>query len=204
MPLTASLRPYASDPRHRVRQVVGDLLVVAVLVLAGWIAVQVHDAVEALAAPGDQLAAAGAGLGENLIEAGDVAGDLPLVGDQLASAIAQAGEAAAVVEDAGRRQADAARSAADWIGWAVFLLPSLALLAAWLPRRLSYALLAARTRQLADSSEGADLIALRALTHQPLQRLQSVSRAPAQEWRRGDAGTIALLARLELDDLGLR
>lgn len=204
MPLTASLRPYASDPRHRVRQVVGDLLVVAVLVLAGWIAVQVHDAVEALAAPGDQLAAAGAGLGENLIEAGDVAGDLPLVGDQLASAIAQAGEAAAVVEDAGRRQADAARSAADWIGWAVFLLPSLALLAAWLPRRLSYALLAARTRRLADSSEGADLIALRALTHQPLQRLQSVSRAPAQEWRRGDAGTIALLARLELDDLGLR
>lgn len=204
MPFTASSSPYADNPGRRARQVVGDLLVVAVLVLAGWIAVQVHDAVEALAAPGDQLAAAGAGLRDNLIEAGDVAGDLPLVGEQLQAAIAQAGEAAASVEDSGRRQADAARSAADWIGWAVFLLPSLALLAAWLPRRLAYALIAGRTRRLAASVEGADLLALRALTRQPLRRLQSVSRAPAQEWRRGDAGTIALLARLELDDLGLR
>lgn len=204
MAFTASLSPYASDPRRRIRQVLGDLLVVAVLVLAGWIAVQVHDAVEALAAPGDQLAEAGAGLRDNLSEAGDAAGGLPVVGDELQAAIGQAGEAAAVVEDSGRRQAAAARRAADWIGWAVFLLPVLALLAAWLPRRLSYALLAARTRRLADSAEGADLIALRALTHQPLQRLQSVSRAPAEEWRRGDAGTIALLARLELDDLGLR
>jgi hypothetical protein len=76
--------------------------------------------------------------------------------------------------------------------------------ALWLPRRVGYALLAGRTKQVAGSVEGADLLALRALSRQPLQRLQSVSRSPAEDWRRGDAGTIAMLARLELDDLGLR
>lgn len=204
MPLNVPLHPYASDPARRARQVVADVLVLAVLVLLGWIAVQVHDAVEGLAAPGDQLAAAGTGLSENLVEAGDVSGGVPFVGDQLQAAIAKAGEAAAAVEDAGRRQAEAARTAADWIGWAVFCIPGLGLLAAWLPRRLAYALLAGRTKRLAASVEGADLLALRALNRQPLRRLQAVSRSPAEEWRRGDAGTIALLARLELQDLGLR
>lgn len=198
------LRPYASNPARRLRQVVADVLVLVLLALLAWVAVQVHDAIEELDRPGEELISAGQGLQDNLGQASDAAEEVPVVGDELAAPIEEAGDAAATVEEAGRSQVSAAHSAANWVGWAVFLLPALALVALWLPRRLSYALLAGSTKQLASSVEGADLLALRALSRQPLHRLQSVSRSPAEEWRRGDAGTIAMLARLELDDLGLR
>ena len=202
--MSLSLRPYASNPARRVQQVGADVLVLALLALLAWVGVQVHDAIDELSQPGEELVAAGQGLRDNLGAASDAAGGVPVVGDELQAPIEDASAAAGAVEDAGRRQVEVAHGAANWVGWAVFLLPASALLAVWLPRRLSYALLAGRTKQLASSVEGADLLALRALNRQPLQRLQSVSRSPAEEWRRGDAGTIAMLARLELDDLGLR
>jgi hypothetical protein len=164
----------------------------------------VHDAIDRLDGPGEELMSAGQGLQDNLGKASDAAEEVPVVGDDLAAPIEEASDAAATVEEAGRRQVNAAHGAANWVGWAIFLLPSLVLVALWLPRRVGYALLAGRTKQVASSVEGADLLALRALSRQPLQRLQSVSRSPAEDWRRGDAGTIAMLARLELDDLGLR
>lgn len=198
------LRPYASNPARRLRQVVADVLVLVVLASLAWVALQVHDAIEELDRPGEELMSAGQGLQDNLGEASDAAQEVPVVGDDLAAPIEEAGDAAATVEEAGRRQVSAAHGAANWVGWAVFLLPALTLVALWLPRRLSYARLAGSTKQLASSVEGADLLALRALSRQPLHRLQSVSRSPAEEWRRGDAGTIAMLARLELDDVGLR
>lgn len=204
MSFLVPLRPYASNPARRIRQVTADVLVVVLLAVLAWLAVQVHDAVEGLAGPGEDLVAAGQGLRDNLGEASDVAGGVPVVGEELQAPIEQASEAALTVEEAGARQVEAARTAADWLGWAVFLLPGLALLAVWLPRRWMYASLAGRTQRVASSVEGADLLALRALTRQPLSRLESVSRSPAEDWRRGDAGTIAMLARLELDDLGLR
>jgi hypothetical protein len=198
-----SLRPYASHPARRLRQVVSDVLVVVVLGLLGYVALQVHDAIERLDGPGKELMSAGQGLQDNLGKASDAASEVPVVGDELATPIEEASDAAATVEEAGRRQVNAAHGAANWVGWAVFLLPGLGLLAYWLPRRLGYARLAGHTKQVASSVEGADLLALRALNRQPLHRLQAVSRSPAEEWRRGDAGTIAMLARLELDELGL-
>ncbi len=198
------LRPYASNPARRARQVVADALVLVLLGLLAWVAVEVHDSIERLDGPGEELMSAGQGLQDNLGEASDAAEEVPVVGDDLAAPIEEASDAAATVEEAGRRQVNAAHGAANWVGWAVFLIPSFALLALWLPRRLSYARLAGSTKRLASSVEGADLLALRALSRQPLHRLQSVSRSPAEEWRRGDAGTIAMLARLELDELGLR
>jgi hypothetical protein len=202
--MSLSLRPYANSPVRRVRQVVADLLVLVTLALLAWVAVQVHDALDDLSQPGEELIAAGQGMQDNLGEASEAAGGVPVVGDELQAPIEEASAAASVVEDAGRRQVEVAHSAANWVGWVVFLLPALAVVAVWLPRRLSYALLAGRTKQVASSVEGADLLALRALNRQPLHRLQSVSRSPAEEWRRGDPGSIAMLARLELDDLGLR
>jgi len=202
--MSQSLRPYASNPARRLRQMVGDVLVVVLLALFAWVAVQVHDAIDRLDGPGEELMSAGQGLQDNLGKASDAAEEVPVVGDDLAAPIEEASDAAATVEEAGRRQVNAAHGAANWVGWAIFLLPSLVLVALWLPRRVGYALLAGRTKQVAGSVEGADLLALRALSRQPLQRLQSVSRSPAEDWRRGDAGTIAMLARLELDDLGLR
>jgi hypothetical protein len=199
-----SLRPYASNPARRNRQVAADVLVLVLLALLAYVAVQVHDAIDGLSGPGEELMSAGKGLQDNLAAASEAAGGVAIVGDELQAPIEEASSAAGVVTDAGARQVEVAHSAANWVGWAVFLLPALAVLALYLPRRWGYAVQAGRTRQVASSVEGADLLALRALTRQPLQKLQSVSRSPAEEWRRGDAGTIAMLARLELDDLGLR
>ena len=199
-----SLRPYASNPARRNRQIAADVLMLVVLALLAYVAVQVHDAIDGLGGPGEDLMSAGQGLQDNLATASEAAGGVAVVGDELQAPIEEASAAAGVVTDAGARQVEVAQSAANWVGWAVFLLPALAVLALYVPRRWAYAVQAGRTRQVASSVEGADLLALRALTRQPLQKLQSVSRSPAEEWRRGDAGTIAMLARLELDDLGLR
>lgn len=199
-----SLRPYASNPARRNRQIAADVLMLVVLALLAYVAVQVHDAIDGLGGPGEDLMSAGQGLQDNLATASEAAGGVAVVGDELQAPIEEASAAAGVVTDAGARQVEVAQSAANWVGWAVFLLPALAVLALYVPRRWAYAVQAGRTRQVASSVEGADLLALRALTRQPLQKLRSVSRSPAEEWRRGDAGTIAMLARLELDDLGLR
>lgn len=199
-----SLRPYASNPARRNRQIAADVLMLVVLALLAYVAVQVHDAIGGLGGPGEDLMSAGQGLQDNLATASEAAGGVAVVGDELQAPIEEASAAAGVVTDAGARQVEVAQSAANWVGWAVFLLPALAVLALYVPRRWAYAVQAGRTRQVASSVEGADLLALRALTRQPLQKLRSVSRSPAEEWRRGDAGTIAMLARLELDDLGLR
>jgi len=72
----------------------------------------------------------------------------------------------------------------------------------WLYVRLSYARTAgsavvARARDL-------DLLALRALAHQPTRQLLRVSGDPAAAWRRDDTGVVRELAALELTTLGLR
>ncbi len=57
--------------------------------------------------------------------------------------------------------------------------------------------MAARARDL-------DLLALRALAHQPTRQLLRVTGDPAAAWRRDDTAVVRELAALELRALGLR
>lgn len=72
----------------------------------------------------------------------------------------------------------------------------------WLTLRVRW-VLAARSA-LAVRTIDTDLLALRALTRQPAQRLLSVCPDPATAWRNHQRAALDRFAALELEALGLR
>jgi hypothetical protein len=82
--------------------------------------------------------------------------------------------------------------------------PIVLLLAIWLPLRLGWVVEAsAATRLRRTGAAGSELLAVRALASQPLQRLARLDPAVVTGWRAGDPAATATLAALELRSLGL-
>ena len=83
-------------------------------------------------------------------------------------------------------------------------MPLALVLFGWLPRRLRWMRRAGVAGAVRDQPAGTDLLALRALATQPLNKLAKLGPDIAQSWRNGDASAVDALAALELKDLGLR
>ncbi len=199
-----SLSPvYADLSARRSRQVLGDVLALVWVWLWWTLARGVHDATLALTGPGRQLRESGTGLGEGLRSAGERVAGLPLVGDDVASPFQRAGEAADRVAAAGQTQVDAVQTLATWLGVTVFLVPVLLVLVPYLALRFVGVRRAQDVRSVRDAGTGLDLLALRALSTQPLGRLASTVTDPAGAWRRGDPDVVRRLAELELRSVGL-
>ncbi|MFJ4711715.1 hypothetical protein [Streptomyces sp. NPDC088785] len=179
---------YAHQPSRRARQIIGDGA--ALLWVAGWSAAAVlaHRFLGHATRP----APAGARLG--------LPG--PLHG------VARAGDriVSAAPDGAGPLRVLVLLAAV-----AVFVVPVGLLCALWLPRRIRWVRRAAAARDLADSEDGRELLALRAL----LRPLDEVGRTAdalpgttpgslAEGWREGDPATLDALAEAELIRLGLR
>lgn len=193
----------ASDPR-RLRQMMGDALLLAWILIWIEVGTAVHDATMLLARPGESIASAGNGLAEKMRDASSVVGETPLIGDGLQSPFDGAGDAADEIAGAGTAQVDAVEQLAMWLGWTVGLIPVLVILAVYLPLRWRFIRTATAGQRFIDSAEDLDLFALRALTRQPMHRLAKITSDPAGAWRRGDAEVVRSLAMLELKDVGLR
>ena len=146
-------------------------------------------------------------VGGSVVDAGDAIGalgDTPIIG----GAVGDAGES---VSGAGREaQAQAAESrdsvesAALGLGLAVWLVPTLPLLALYGPvrylRTRDARALRALVSEHGDSGELDRLLAARALAHLPYHRL----RALGSPWRDFEAGDYRGLAQLELERSGVR
>jgi len=195
---------YAASPVRRTVQLVGDVALVAWVVVWVWLARTVHDATAELAAPGRSIQESGAGMAEQLRGAGDAVADAPLIGDQLRAPLDGAGGAADQLSSAGTAQVEAVETLAFWLGLTVALVPVLLALAFYLPARIRFVRRASVGQRFLDSADDLDLFALRAMAHQPLHRLAAVSPDPARAWRAGDAEVVRRLAALELRDVGLR
>ncbi|WP_410674030.1 hypothetical protein [Amycolatopsis sp. cmx-4-68] len=194
---------YAERPIRRTAQLVSDLLALLLVVIAVWLGTSVYDEVMKLRAPGDGLVDAGTGLRGTFDSAANSAGGLPLIGDALAKALHGGSDAGTKLADAGRWQIEAVENLAWWMAAIIIALPVLALVVTWLPLRWNFtrrATAAARLRALGD--EGLDLLALRALTTQPLRRLAGVGEV-ATGWRQRDRDVIEELAGRELARHGL-
>jgi len=198
------MRPYARTPWRAARQVAVDLLAVALVVGAVWFARLVREVTLRLAEPGRRLAQTGADLGENLRQAANRVGDLPLVGDDVRAPLDRAGQAAASLVRAGQEQQVVVGQLADLLAVVVVAVPVLVLLVTWLPVRLRFARRAGAAQRFLDSNADLDLFALRAMANQPLHVLARISDDPAGAWRRGDAVVVRELAVLELRSVGLR
>ena len=77
------MRWYADSPGRRARQVAGDLLAVGWVAVWVWVALEVRERVDALAAPGREVQDAGNQLSATLRDAEEQVADLPLVGPAL-------------------------------------------------------------------------------------------------------------------------
>jgi hypothetical protein len=198
------MKMYADSPVRRTVQIVGDLLLVAWLVLWVWVGTNVHDATLELAGPAARTQSAATDLAENLQDAGDRLGDVPLVGDEAAGPFESASESATGLARAGERGVEAVESLAFWLGVSIAAAPILVVAAFYVPPRLRFARAATAGQRFVDSGEDLDLFAVRALTRQPLHVLARISDDPAGAWRAGDPQVIRALATVELRSTGLR
>jgi hypothetical protein len=195
---------YADRMPVAIRQLLTDLLVV--FWVYGWIraGMWMHDLVLRLAVPGERLQSAGSGLADNLADAGDKVGGVPLVGDQLTAPFGRAADAARSLADAGRQQQEIVGDMALWVGVALAAVPVALVLLLWLPARLRWMRRAGAAAAVRDAPAGRDLLALRALASRPLSELTRLGPDIAQSWRNGDAAAVDALSELELRKLGLK
>ncbi|MBP2190576.1 hypothetical protein [Nocardia goodfellowii] len=198
------MKIYADRGTVAVRQLLTDLLVLVWVYLAVRGAWWVHDLVRKLAVPGQKLEGAGNGMADNLGDVGDKVGRVPVVGDELTTPFDKAAAAARSIAEAGHDQQGLVDDLAVALAIGLLIFPIGLVLFVWLPRRLRWMRRAAAAQALRAAPSGRDLLALRALTNQPLRRLHRIDPEVVDAWRRGDEDTVRRLAALELRALGLR
>jgi hypothetical protein len=185
------MRLYPTAYARRAATVIGDVLVVALLVLFATLAINAHDAVEALAGIARGVEDAGVGAQAALESAARQVGEVPLVGGALATALREAGAStggdAAELGRSGQR--DIAQMA-DVLGWSLFLIPTVLLLIGYLPNRWAQVQrLNAAIRALGDgtaASEHPHLVAMRAVFGLPYSTLLRYTDDPFGDLERGE------------------
>jgi hypothetical protein len=205
--LTATLgvvKLYADRVPVALRQLLTDIFVVIWVYLWLRVAFWIHDVVEKLAVPGQKLEGAGSGIADNLAEAGSKVGRVPIVGDELTGPFTGAADAARSIADAGRQQQEFVEQLALILPAVAVGVPLALVLFLWLPWRLIWIRRAGVAAAVRNNPAGQDLLALRALATQPLNRLAKLGPDIAQNWRAGDSAAVAALAELELRELGLK
>lgn len=198
------MKIYADRFPTAARQLLTDLLAIGWIYLAVRAALRLQDLVQKLGVPGQKLEGAGGGLADNLAEASSKVGRLPIVGDDLTAPFEKAATAARSVAEAGQAQQDLVGDLALALALLTLATLLLPVLLGWLPLRVRWIRRASAASRLRAAEAGRDLLALRALTSQPLRKLARISPEVADAWRRGDPDTVAALAELELRGLGLR
>jgi hypothetical protein len=193
---------YAQDRKLRTRQIASDALVV--LWVAGWALLgrALHRLVSRLGGAGRFLEDAGQDFARSAGGTGERVDDLPVLGNRLASPFGAVADGGSAVARAGVAQQDAVSTLAMVLALLVALLPIAWLLARYLPGRIRWTRDATAARALLADGDHR-LFALRALAHQPLDRLRRIAPDPAASYERGDPDVVAALADLELGPLGL-
>lgn len=197
------MRFYARFSWRLVRQVVGDLFVLA-WVVAWWLTGRAVDQViRVLAEPARRTQRLAGDLQQHSTEAAAQAERVPVVGEHLGKPFTEmAGTIGELARSAGEQVAQI-EFVASVTGWVIFLIPALLLLVLYLPRRIAFATRARDVLALARTEGGGDLLALRALATQPVATLRAVSEDPVADWRAGDPVITERLADLELISAGV-
>ena len=195
------MKLYAETAGLRARQLLGDLAVVAWAALWVWGGLTLYRLVEKLAVPGARLERAGGGFAGDVAEIQQKVGRIPVVGNELQGPFGRLAGVGQTLADAGATQQAAVHQLALWLGIVVAAVPIVALLLAWLPRRVTWAREAGAAGRLRLAGADLELFALRAVANRPLRQLRRVTPDPAGALR---AGEFEALADLELRALGLR
>jgi hypothetical protein len=188
---------YADLPARWLRQLIGDLVVVAWLGFWAWLATQAHQQILRLAAPGNGLVSAGNGLRGTFSGAAHSVSNVPLIGHGLADALGTGTGVGNSLAAAGATEISAAHQLAFWVTLVMAVTALVPVLAVWLPLRLRYARNAGAVRRLARNEGTRELLALRALNNLPAHKLIALGPDAVTDWRKGRSGLTDQLVRAE-------
>lgn len=197
------MKIYADVAPRRARQIAADVAVVCWSVLWVWLGTLVHDTTMALAVPGEQLQRAGGSFRAGMDRAGDAVDDLPLLQDRVAQPLRGVGGVGIQIQDAGADLVSAVSRLATLLGWSTALTPIVLVGGVWLMLRVRFVRRSAAARRVLLEGGDLDLLALRALSRQPLRRVVAIHPRAGRAWREGDAATVRALAELELRSYGV-
>jgi len=194
---------YSASSAVRARQVVGDVVAVALVVVFVALGLAVAAFVGGLAELGRQIEEAGAGFQGTMDDASRVLGGIPLLGGPASAPFDGASGAGQALVDAGRRQQDDVGRAAVVAGLLVGGLPSVVVLWVWLRGRVAFVRRASSVRGLLALPGGDDLLALRALAGHDARAALAVSPDAVAAWRVGDPEVVRRLADVALRESGV-
>ncbi|HMS61062.1 MAG TPA: hypothetical protein PKD63_02205 [Solirubrobacteraceae bacterium] len=130
------MRLYPTLPADRTRTIAGDIIVVALLVLFVWSGMKVHDTVNELTAITAGVRDAGTSVQDGFANVAGAVDAIPLVGGALADSLKTTGGATGGnVVSAANAGETAVNDTATVLGWVTFTLPTLVLLAFFVPLR---------------------------------------------------------------------
>ena len=198
------MRLYPDISRNRRSAILRDLLVLALLVCFAWLGVKVHDSVQSLASVPRGVADSGGAIRDGFSSAGDAVGEAPVIGGSLRDALRNAGASTGgKITETGRAGVADVNHLANVLGWLMFLLPALVLLASYLPDRLrDVRRLTAASRAVGGelTPERRESLAARAAYGLPYERLMRHTRDPLGDLETGRYDGLVAAA---LEDAGV-
>jgi hypothetical protein len=199
------MRFYPDIPSRRAATLLSDLVVLVLVLVLALLGLAVHNAVDELAVLGEGVRDAGGSIQGGFDAAADAVDDAPLVGDEVADGLREAGEGSGGnVAELGERGENRVHRLADLLGLLTFLVPASLLLFRVIPQRVAQVRrLTAAHRVLAEpqSPERRRLVAMRAAFSLPYGQLLAHTRDPLGDLA---AERYEPLVAAALEDAGLR
>ena len=200
------MRLYPQLPLSRSRTITGDVVVVTLVVLFAWSGMKVHDTVSDLTSITTGVRDAGTSVQDGFARAAGAVSAIPIVGGVLSDSLAETGGATggSVVQAADEGE-QAVNDTANVLGWVTFALPTLVLMAFFVPLRGRQIIRLTRAHQmLAAAPPGPErrrLLAMRAAFGMPWEDLKPYTRDPIGDL---EAGRLEPLLAALYADGGLR
>ena len=198
-----AMKWYADSLGRRTFQVVADVFLLCFITVCVWLGKLVHDGIATLRVPADGLTSAGDSFRENMAGAANAVGGVPLLGDGLKTPFDALSGSGQRLADAGTSAASAVDTAARVTGLLVAVVPILFALLVWGFFRVRFVRRATAASRIVGTPGSTELLALRALTRQPLRRLTPLGPDLAGRFRNGDPVLVDQLAALELRSCGV-
>jgi hypothetical protein len=194
---------YADSIGRRTFQVLADVFLLCFVAVCVWMGKLVHDGIATLRVPADGLTSAGDSFRENMAGAANAVGGVPLLGDGLKTPFDALSGSGQRLVDAGTSAASAVDTAARVTGLLVAVVPIVFALLVWGFFRVRFVQRATAASRIVGTPGSTELLALRALTRQPLRRLAPLGPDLAGRFRNGDPVLVDQLAALELQSCGV-
>jgi hypothetical protein len=196
---------YPDVPARRTRTILADVVVLAALALLVAASAWVYDAVMELTVLGTGVKDAGTVIEDGFTSAADAVDGIPLVGDDIAGGLENAGAGSGgELAGLGEQGEDRVHRLAIVLALTTFAFPALLLLLIAAPRRIRQVRdLTAADAVLSDvaTDEHRELLARRAAFGLPYAALVPFTRDPFGDL---DAGRLDQLVAAALDDAGVR